>query len=202
MDTPVFMQSEPMSLYEETIRDYLDRRTLVINQEIDDDIIENCVLFILRWNKEDKHKPTMEREPIRLLINSPGGDLVVAMHLCDVIKMSKTPIIAIGLGLVASAALHIYIACHERVAFDDTVLLMHDGQLYVQNSTSKAKDAMKFYDNMDKRVKGHVLSRTKMTEEYYDTHYDQELYLYACDAKELGVVDKIIGADADIDCLY
>lgn len=193
---------EANNLYDEMIRSCLEDRVLVINQDIDDGVVESYVLNILKWNKEDKHVPTEERDPIRIIINSPGGDLVVAMHLCDVILASKTPVHAIGFGLVASAAFHIYIACHERIAFQNSVLLMHDGEMFVQNSSSKAKDTMKFYENIDERVKRHVLTHTKMAEEYYDSHYDQELYLYADSAKELGAVDLIVGEDVDIDYLF
>ena len=79
---------------------------------------------------------------------------------------------------------------------------MHDGQLVVQNSSAKAKDTMKFYENIDSHVKKHVLKHTDMAEDYYDDHYDQELYLYADSAKELGVVDWIVGVDGDIDSLF
>lgn len=201
MELPIGASGQ-MSLYEETVRDWLENRTLVINEEIDENIIENYVLNIFKWNREDKHKPTAERVPIKIFINSPGGDLVVAMHLCDAIAASKTPVVAVGLGCVASAAFHIFITCNERIAFKNTVLLMHDGQMYVQNSSSKVKDTMKFYDSVDDRVKEHVLAHTKMTDDYYDDHYDQELYLYADAAKELGIVDKIVGEDVDIDSLY
>ena len=202
MGTVELLPSYQMTLYEETIREWLDRRTLVVNADIDENIIEDYVLHILKWNLEDKHVPVDEREPIKVYINSPGGDLIEAMYLCDVIATSKTPVITVGFGIVASAAFHIFITGHKRIAFQNTVLLMHDGQMYVQNSGAKVKDTMKFYDSMDDRVKKHVLNHTKFTEEYYDSHYNQELYLYADKAKELGVVDEIVGADVDIASIF
>lgn len=202
MGDVALLTPEPSTIYDELMRGCLEDRVLIINEEIDDNVIDDCVLYILKWNKEDKHIPVEERTPIKLLINSPGGDLVTAMHMCDVISVSKTPVRAIGTGLVASAAFHIFIACQERIAFQNTVLLMHDGQLVVQNSSAKAKDTMKFYENIDSHVKKHVLKHTDMAEDYYDDHYDQELYLYADSAKELGVVDWIVGVDGDIDSLF
>lgn len=196
-------QGQQMSLYEETVRDWLDNRTLILNEQIDDDVIESYILFILRWNREDKHKPIDEREPIHLYVNSPGGDLVVAMNLCDAILNSKTPVIGVGFGLVASAAFHIFISCHRRISFQNTVFLMHDGSVSVNSSGSKAKDTMKFYDRIDERVRAHVIARTGMAEQFYDDHYDQELYMYADDAKDLEIVDEVVGVDdIDIDDIY
>ena len=65
--------------------------------------------------------------------------------------------------------------------------------------SKKVKDTVAFFESGDQRTKEFVLSRTKMTEEFYDQYYDTELYMYADRAKELGVVDKIIGVDIDLD---
>lgn len=183
-------------------KDYFDNRILVMNQGIDECVIEDFILFILKWNKEDKDIPVEKRKPIKLYINSGGGDSIVAMQFVNTIKYSKTPIIGIGLSLVASAAFHIYIACKERVAFKDTILLMHDGEVVIQNSTSKAKDTMRFIDEVERRTKQHVLDCTKIDEQFYDDHYDMELYLFSNEAKEYGIVDKIVGEDVDIDYIY
>lgn len=168
-------------------------RVLVLNQEIDSFIIDNYELFILNWNREDKGLPVDKRKPIKIYINSVGGDMYSAMSLIDVIQSSITPVIGVGFGLIASAAFHVYIACHKRIAFPNSVFLMHDGELNISNSTSKAKDTMKFLNRMETRIKDHVLHFTIMDSEYYDSHFDQEIYMYADEAKELGVVDMIVG---------
>lgn len=187
------------SIYDETVKEWLENRVLIINQDISDDILESYIMHILKWNAEDKHKDADARKPIRIIINSSGGDMIVGMGLVDAILQSETKIIGIGLGLVASAAFHIYISCHERVSFKNTVFLMHDGEINIQQTTSKARDTMAFFEEMEDRIKNHVLSYTEMTEEFYDGHFKQELYLYANTAKKLGCVDKIIGDDVDID---
>ena len=88
----------------------------------------------------------------------------------------------------------------ERYAFPSSVLLQHDGELSLQNSTSKVRDTMKFFESMEERTKQHVLKYTTMTEEFYDKHYDQEYWMYANEkGKELGMVDYIIGEDCSLD---
>lgn len=185
-------------LYTEIIRDFLKRRVLILNQEINDDIVESFVSYIIKWNLEDKNIPVENRVPITILVNSPGGDSISGFNLVDIIKQSKTPVKAVCLGLAASMGFHIYISCHERYAFSNSILLMHDGEINISNSSSKAKDTMKFLDAMEARTKEHVLNNSSMDEEFYDKHYEQELYMYADRAKELGCVDKIVG----IDCLF
>lgn len=190
------------TFYDEVVRDNYENRILVLNQDIDECIIEDCIIFILKWNQQDKGLPKGHRTPITIYINSNGGDSIVAMQLVDVIKMSITPVKIVGMSLVASAAFHIFIAGHERISFSNTIFLMHDGSVTINNSTSKAKDTMKFVEELDSRAKEHVLSRTTMSEEFYDNHYDVEFFLYADKAKELGIVDKIIGKDCTLDDIY
>lgn len=173
-------------------------RVLLLNDEIDPFVIDNYEMFILNWNREDKDIPKDKRKPIKLYINSVGGDMFSAMSLIDIISSSVTPIIGVGFGLVASAAFHIYIACHKRIAFPNTVFLMHDGEMSISNSTSKAKDTIKFLNHMDERVKQHVLQYTKITEDFYDSHFEQEVYMYPDEAREKGIIDLTVGTDANV----
>lgn len=190
------------TFYDEVIRDYYNNRILLLNDDISDNLIENCIIYILKWNQCDKGLSTKDRKPITIYINSGGGDSIIAMQLVDVIKASMTPIKVVGMSLVASAAFHIFIAGHERVCFNNTIFLMHDGDVTISNSTSKAKDTMKFIEELDNRYKNHVLSSTSMTEEFYDAHYDIEFFFFGNKAKEYGVVDKIIGEDCTMDYIY
>lgn len=186
-------------LYTEIIKENLEQRVLVLNDEINDAVIENYILYILKWNREDKNIPVDKRVPITIYINSPGGSAMDGFCLCDAILGSITPVRGICFALAASMGYHIYLSTHERYAWRNSIFLQHDGEICVANSRSKAKDTMKFFDNMEERTKEYVLDRTTMTEEFYDKVYEQEYWFYADEAKELGVVDKIIGVDCTLD---
>lgn len=182
------------ALYQEN----LDNRILVINEAITDSIIENYVLWILKWNKDDKDLPIDKRRPITIYINSDGGSVYDGQIMVDTIICSKTPIRAVGM-FVASMAYLIFLACDERYAFRNAAFLMHDGEFSLQNSGSKFKDTVKFFEEMDERTKSFVLERTNITDEFYDKVYDQEFWMYPNKAKELGIVYKIIGQDCELD---
>lgn len=186
-------------LYTEIIKENLENRVLVFNDEVNDSLIENYILYILKWNREDKDIEPSKRKKITLILNSPGGDCMIGFGgMVNCIEQSITPIVAVGMGLVASMAFHIYITCKERFAFKDSIFLLHDGEQSAQSSGGKFKDIAKFFENMDNRTKQHVLKYTSITEDFYDNHSDREFYMYADDAKTFGCVDKIIGEDCDI----
>ena len=191
--------SQGDDLFTEIIKENLDNRILVFNQEVDDDALESYILRILKWNREDIDIPVEKRKKIKIYISSVGGDTFVASNMVDVIMQSRTPIMVVGFSLVASAAFHIFLAGHERVAFKNTIFLQHDGSISISNSSKKARETMDFLSESEQVTKEFVLARTKMTEEFYDDHYDVELYLLATKAKELGIVDYIIGEDISIE---
>lgn len=191
-------------LYDEVIRENLNNRVLIFNDEVNDCVIENYILYIMKWNREDKDiEDISKRRKILLILNSPGGDMMIGFGgMVNCIEQSKTPIVAVGIGLVASMAFHIYIACKERVSFKDTIFLMHDGEQSAASSGGKFKDIARFFENMDNRTKQHVLKYTSMTEAFYNDHLDREFYMYADEAKELGCVDHIIGEDYTLDDIF
>lgn len=190
------------TFFDEVIRDYYNNRIIILNDDINENLIEDCIIYILKWNQSDKGLSKENRKPITIYLNSGGGDSIIAMQLVDIIKTSITPVRIVGMSLVASAAFHIFIAGHERICFDNTIFLMHDGDVTISNSTSKAKDTMKFIEELDARYKNHVLTSTKMTEQFYDDHYNIEFFLFGNKAKEYGIVDKIVGEDCTMDYIY
>lgn len=188
------------ALYQKNISDFLDNRVIVFNTVVDSDVMENVILYILKWNKEDQDLPIEKRKKIKLYISTPGGSTFTAWSLIDVITNSKTPVVGVCFDMCASAGFYMYIACHERVAFKNSAIMEHDGQVSIENSSKKAKDVMAFFDTMDERIKQHVLKYTNIDSDFYDNIYDTEYWFFANDkGRELGVVDKIIGENVDID---
>lgn len=191
----------PSAISEEMDKLLYDNRTLVFNDEVTECILEDYVLFVLKWNAEDNELgiPVDKRQPIKIYFNSPGGGTIAGGMFMDVIMLSKTPVIGIAMSLVASMAYHIYLSCDKRYAFPNSIFLQHDGEIAVQNTSSKAKDTIKFFDTMDKRLKQHVLERTAMTEEFYDEKYEQEYWMYANEAQDHGIVHYIVGVDCELE---
>ena len=122
-----YIEEMGADVYDELMKFYTGKRVLIFNKDIDNTIIESYAIRILKWNEEDKNITPNLRKPITILINSCGGDLFSTLFFIDIIKQSKTPIRTVGMGFVASAAYYIYINGHDRIAFENTTFLQHDG---------------------------------------------------------------------------
>lgn len=193
------MNAETDDIYQQIIKGCYNDRKIVFNQEIDDDLVENMALMIFQWNKADKDLPIDKRKKIYIYLNSDGGDIVAGNLALSVIKLSKTPVVTVGLAKCASMASYILAAGHERYCFPNTIVLYHDGQTGYVSSGNKGKDIQNFYDKLDKYNADFMIQNTKMTAEFLEKIKDREYYMFAEEAKELGIVEKIIGTDCDLD---
>ena len=50
-------------------RDYFNNRILILNDEINENLIEDCIIYILKWNQNDKGLSADDRKPITIYIN-------------------------------------------------------------------------------------------------------------------------------------
>lgn len=182
-------------LYLTTAIGYADGVVLISESSIADEIVD----WIFEYNREDQGKPKEERQPIRLYIDSPGGDVTAGFAIINAIKVSKTPIYTINVGQWSSMAFLIGIAGHRRFSLPDMTFLMHDGSLFAAGSTNKAQDKMKFDQRYETEViKAHVLKYSKMTSSEYDALSRVEYYMLPGDALEHGFIDEIV---EDIDTI-
>ena len=179
----------------------LKQRKLFINYNICQENIDDIVLHILQYNKEDKDIPIEERRPILLYCCSNGGSVDAGFEVIDAILASKTPVYTINLGYQYSIAFLIGLAGHKRFASQNAKFLMHDGSNFVWDSSTKVQDQVEFQKKVNGRVRDYVLSRSKVTPEEYDSKLRVEWYLFADEAKEKGFTDYIIGEDCDIDAV-
>lgn len=148
---------------------------------------------IFDFNRHDCNVDPKEREPIRLYINSPGGDLIEGFAVVSAIQLSKTPIYTINVGQWSSMAFLIGIAGHRRFSMPNATFLMHDGFSGAFGSTNKLHDQMKFQERFEKEVvKNHVLRYSKMTSEDYDARAREEFYMLPADALKYGFIDEIV----------
>ena len=150
---------------------------------------------ILDYNRYDEaHQiPIDERKPIRIYINSPGGNVTEGFSVVSAIKFSKSPVYTINIGEWASMAFLIGITGHKRFSLPYMTFLMHDGFNGTFDSTSKAQDKMKFDERFEREVvKTHVLGYSSMSSAEYDALIRVEYYMLPEDALEHKFIDEIV----------
>ena len=170
----------------------LKNRTIWINDEITGELTYEIVHYITKWNREDKDIPEMERQPIHLMFDSPGGDLDAQAAICSIIELSKTPVIGIAIGLVASAASLIYLSCHVRLALRSSYFILHKGSAALSGDFENIMNSIDDYRKEVEKMVNFIIERSKYTKEEVEEHIKKDWYVRAPQALEKGLVDEII----------
>lgn len=169
----------------------LNERVWNLISEVDDSLLD-FARHVIRWNREDRGIPVEERKPIRLYINSPGGDLTIYETVKDVIEMSKTPIIGINLGMAYSAAALLFLSCHERYMLKSSRLLLHLGSASLGGSYLDLISAVADYQDQVERFVNKIQEKTTYTEAEINENIASDWYIDAEDALAHGAATKII----------
>lgn len=186
-------------IFETIVKDSYANRTIIINEEIDKSMIEYVSEYILKWNKEDLNLHPSKRKPIILKLCTYGGLVSTGFNIIDIIELSKTPIYAVVMDVAYSMGGLILLAANKRYAFKNSTILLHDGSSGGYGSTAKMRDIAQFTEKQEDRIKTFILEKTNISDELYEEKYGREWYMYADEAKELGLIDGIIGEDIDLE---
>lgn len=184
--------SDPSKIIEAS--EALDRNLLI--EEIDEEtgvIVENFIRF---WNKEDEYAEhlngqSINRKPIKIYIDSPGGYLHSTLTAIDAIQLSKTPVYTINIGQAYSGGFFIFIAGHKRIAYPNSAFLFHEGSISAGGDANKFQNQADFYKKQRGLLKKITIEKTNINEELYEKHEKDDWWLFAEEAKELGIVDEI-----------
>ena len=170
----------------------LNNRTIWINDEVNADLTQEIVHYVMHWNRQDKDIPEMDRKPIKLLFDSPGGDLDAQAAICSVIELSKTPVIGIAIGLVASAASLIYLSCHLRLALKSSYFILHKGSAALSGDFENIMNSIDDYKKEVEKMVNFIIEHSNYTKEEVTEHITKDWYIRSKTALEKGLVDEII----------
>lgn len=178
----------------------INNRRLFLNDIIDSNAIDYVAYNIMKFNREDLNKPVELRDPIKLYINTCGGDQSCGFGLIDVILQSETPVYTINQATCYSMGFLIFISGKKRYTMEHSTFLCHDGMNGAIDSVAKLKDRIEFETGqMEDKVREYIIGRTLITEEVYKEMYRKEWYMYPEEAKKLDIVTDIVGVDCKLD---
>lgn len=161
--------------------------------EIDGNVGDAIDSYIRFFNRQDEQDgiPVEERTPIKIYIDSPGGDLIATFTMINSIRMSKTPVWTINIGAAYSGGFFTFIAGHKRFAYPLSSFLFHEGSTGTSGDAGKFRNFADFYKKELDNLKKVVLEYTDITEEDYEKHINDDWWFTAEEALEYGICDEI-----------
>lgn len=170
----------------------LKRRTIVLNSEIDENILETVVLPLKEFENDDITKP------VTLILNTPGGSVADGLMLCNIIDNYKKPLEIIVPSYSCSMGTIILCSGNKnsnviKKAYPFSFALFHSGQTYVGGESTSVEDVMNFNKGVDNKIRDYIIANTNITEELYDAHHRKQWYISADEMLEYGLINEIIG---------
>ena len=167
------------------------------------DDINNCSIGAVCYNllsiindddKQDEKEKNFTREPIKIYINSFGGELYDMWSLIDIILNSKTPIYTYCTGYAMSAAFKIFLAGHKRYATKHASFMYHQINCWYSGKYQDTVEYRKEIDKLQQQIEDYVIERTKITKEKVEEIRleKKDFYIHSQEALELGIIDGII----------
>ena len=169
-------------------------RTITIFGEINQKVAESTVAQLLALSVEND-------DPIRIFINSPGGHVESGDSIHDMIRFIKPEVKVIGTGWVASAGAHIYLGAKKenRLCMPNTRFLIHQPLGGAGGRATDIAIEAKEIIKMRRRINEIIARETGQPLERVEKDTDRNYWMSAEEAKEYGLVSRIIETSDGID---
>jgi len=167
----------------------LKNRIIFLGDTIDDTIANLIIAQLLYLEQEDPDKD------IDLYINSPGGSTTAALAIYDCMQLVKPDVSTICMGISASAGALLLCggAAEKRFALPYSRILIHQPWIrgiggQATDIDIQAKEIVKTRKILNKIISRH----TGQPLEKVESDTDRDYYMSAEEAREYGIIDKII----------
>ncbi|MBB1250405.1 MULTISPECIES: ATP-dependent Clp protease proteolytic subunit [unclassified Rhizobium] len=139
-------------------------------------------------------------DDIRIFVNSPGGHVESGDSIHDMIKFIKPKVWIIGTGWVASAGALIFVSVpkERRLCLTNTRFLLHQPSGGTRGMASDIEIQAREIIRMNERLNRIFAAATGQSVEKIAKDTDRDYWLSAEEAKDYGLVSRIISSQADI----
>jgi ATP-dependent protease ClpP protease subunit len=186
--------------FEEATFQYLlsEKRTILLNDNIEKSIIEKLVIPIIGINELDDETEYVNKQfcradnPIKVIINSNGGSAYETLSCISAIENSKTPVWTYALSKAWSGGIYILMAGHQRFCQRTSTLLYHQVQSGVpQTDLKSGEESLRESKRLQKSFEEFVCRRTKLKMDKIREIDAGKLdwFIHAKEALKYGIVD-------------
>jgi ATP-dependent Clp protease, protease subunit len=166
----------------------LKERIIFLGGGIDDHLANSIIAQLLFLDSQNS------KEDIKLYINSPGGQVTSALAIYDTMQYVRADVSTICIGLAASAGALLLTAGKKgkRLCLPNSEILIHQIMGGAQGQAADVAIHAKHILQIKERVNKIMSKHTGQPLEKVETDTDRDYFMSAEEAKEYGLVDKII----------
>jgi ATP-dependent Clp protease, protease subunit len=166
----------------------LKERIIFVTGAIDDQVAASICMQLLYCESENPKKE------ISMYINSPGGIVTSGMAIYDTMQFIRSPIATLCIGQAASMGSLLLCAgtTGMRYALPNARIMVHQPSGGFSGQASDIERHAEDIVKMKRRLNEVYVKHTKKSYEIIDRTLDRDYFMTAEQAKEFGLIDKVI----------
>lgn len=192
---PIGVPKVPYRLPGESYTQWIDiynrlyrERIIFIGKDIDDELANQVIAVMLYLDSEDAGKD------IILYINSPGGYVTSGMAIFDTMQHIKSDVVTICVGLAASMGSFLLAAGTKgkRLALPHSRIMIHQPSGGTRGQATDIEIEAKEILRLRNQLNQIYADRTGQALSKIEKDMDRDFFMSAYEAKEYGLVDRVI----------
>lgn len=166
---------------------FLDARTVLLFGGIDQKLAERVATQLLYLDH-------INQDPIKLIINSPGGHVESGDTIHDLVAFIRSPVLVVGTGWVASAGTHIFLGVpkERRFCLPNTRFLIHQPSGGAGGKASDIAIQAQEIIKMRERLARIIARETGQPYERVIVDIDRDFWMSTEQAADYGILGTVV----------
>ncbi len=175
----------------------VESRIIHLSGSVDDESAYEVCLSLLLLDE-------ISHDPIKLFINSPGGEVNSGFAIFDCIRFLHSEVYVIGAGLIASAAALIYAAVPKthRISMPHSRYLLHQPLSGMRGVVTDLEIYSKEIDSIKHLINTILSDATCKSFKKVEKDTDRDFWLTAEAAYQYGLVGKIVQNKQELEGIF
>ncbi|MCL2008200.1 MAG: ATP-dependent Clp protease proteolytic subunit [Treponema sp.] len=171
----------------------LKTRTILLSGQINKELAEKTIRQLILLE-------SMGDDPIKIFIDSPGGDADAGYAIFDMIRFIKPDVWTIGMGLVASAAAIIQLASpkDKRIGLPNSHYLIHQPLSGIRGVATDIEIHAKELDKLREKINKLISDETGNSIEQVEKDTDRDYWMSAEEAVKYGLISRVVTSRAEL----
>lgn len=144
----------------------VNERIIHLHGEVGEDMAGHIIPLIQYYNIQDDNKEVdiEKRKPIRIYVDSEGGEIYKGLTILSTIENSRTPVWTYLEGSIGmSMGLILFLAGHRRFMSRFGNLLYHELRAGSETKTlAEMKNTINHYDKLQNKLDSYIVERTSI----------------------------------------
>ena len=172
----------------------LKERIIFLGSEVNDEVAASICMQLLFLEADNPKKE------ISLYINSPGGSVTSGLAIYDTMQFVKPPVATLCMGMAASMGSLLLCAGHKDLRFSlpNARIMVHQPSGGFRGQVSDIERHAEDIIKMKRRLNEIYVKHTGQPYEMIEKTLDRDYFMSADQAKDFGLVDKVLTTRDDI----